>query len=304
MITREELYSLVWSMSVDQAARRLGVSNIYLARVCVALDVPRPPRGWWRKVETGNATKAPALPPKKLGFPDRWDKDEATSPPLQYFYRLSRKASAISDHRHPLVRLASDIYNGAEAGADGVHLVSRRSDADLTCSRTTLRQSLNLADALFMGLEARGHPVRIEARQGFIRPILENWIAPPCYTTRTPPTLWKPKRPTIAIIEGVPIGVAIMEISEEVLMRYVGHGEFARASTIKKVAGITWTEWQRVPNGRLKFIAYSPHFPSPWQREWVERRKKALARTAETIISELESLAPTLPHAGFFREGR
>ena len=45
-MTREELYNLVWSTPASTAAVWLGISDVYLGRVCRSLDVPKPPRGY------------------------------------------------------------------------------------------------------------------------------------------------------------------------------------------------------------------------------------------------------------------
>ena len=42
LISREELYELVWSSPMTQAAEKFKVSGSYMARVCSALNVPRP----------------------------------------------------------------------------------------------------------------------------------------------------------------------------------------------------------------------------------------------------------------------
>ncbi len=57
-LTREELHRLVWSTPMIKVAIELGVSGSYLARVCTALGVPRPERGYWAKVAVGGASGA------------------------------------------------------------------------------------------------------------------------------------------------------------------------------------------------------------------------------------------------------
>lgn len=57
MISREELYKLVWAEPMTKVAARFDVSGSYLARMCTLLNVPRPERGYWAKMAVG---KAPA----------------------------------------------------------------------------------------------------------------------------------------------------------------------------------------------------------------------------------------------------
>ncbi|MCA1403043.1 hypothetical protein I6F26_00280 [Ensifer sp. IC3342] len=304
MITREELYALVWSVSGKAAADRLGVSDSYLGKVCAALAVPRPPRGWWAKRAVGTAPPPPPLAAARPGFPDRWTKGGRGTPPIKHFYGDGIwSASPDDDTVHPLVGIARRVFGSAKESRDGTHLVTRYHTIDLTASADALENALSLADALFRAFEGRGHPVRIAPRSGFIRPRLDNWGRPPSHIEGVGTFLWTPQAPTIATVSGVPVGIAILEINEEILMRYKGNGVFAKASATKQVAGITWTEWRGVPCGRLKLTAYSPHHPVPWRREWIEIRRNSLAKTAEAIVAELEAAAPTLPHAGFFLRG-
>lgn len=55
MVTREELYELVWSTPMIRVAEKFEVSGSYLARVCTELRVPRPERGYWAKLAVGKA---------------------------------------------------------------------------------------------------------------------------------------------------------------------------------------------------------------------------------------------------------
>jgi hypothetical protein len=56
-LSRQELYDLVWSEPVHSLAPRLGVSDVWLARVCRAADIPLPPRGYWAKIRSGKTVK-------------------------------------------------------------------------------------------------------------------------------------------------------------------------------------------------------------------------------------------------------
>lgn len=55
MVSRDELYRLVWSKPMTKVAAQFDVSGSYLARICALLNVPRPERGYWAKLEFGKA---------------------------------------------------------------------------------------------------------------------------------------------------------------------------------------------------------------------------------------------------------
>ena len=75
MVSREELYSLVWSTPMVGVAKKISVSGSYMARVCSILNVPRPERGHWARVEGGQAPKRPKLPPALPGEPQFWSRE-------------------------------------------------------------------------------------------------------------------------------------------------------------------------------------------------------------------------------------
>ncbi len=58
---RERLYEEVWAQPVIQAAKSYRVSGVYLARVCRALRVPVPPRGYWARLRSGQTVRRPPL---------------------------------------------------------------------------------------------------------------------------------------------------------------------------------------------------------------------------------------------------
>lgn len=70
LLSREELYSLVWQTPVSQLAKRFGLSNVGLKKVCRKHDIPKPPLGYWAKRVHGKRVHQPPLPvtkgPQKL----------------------------------------------------------------------------------------------------------------------------------------------------------------------------------------------------------------------------------------------
>lgn len=52
-LSREDLYFLVWTMPTTKAAKTLGVSDVAVTKRCKRLNVPKPPRGYWAKVQSG-----------------------------------------------------------------------------------------------------------------------------------------------------------------------------------------------------------------------------------------------------------
>lgn len=62
---REKLYEEIWSEPVSKVSKRYQISDVGLRKICVNLDIPVPPIGYWAKLAAGKTVKKPSLPPTK-----------------------------------------------------------------------------------------------------------------------------------------------------------------------------------------------------------------------------------------------
>ncbi len=58
---RQNLFDEVWTTPVTTLAKGYGLSDVGLRKICVALDVPLPPRGYWAKLAAGKKIPKPVL---------------------------------------------------------------------------------------------------------------------------------------------------------------------------------------------------------------------------------------------------
>jgi hypothetical protein len=63
-ISRQELYKQVWSKPTRHLARRYGLSDVGLSKVLRKHGIPKPPRGYWAKLQAGKETPARVLLPE------------------------------------------------------------------------------------------------------------------------------------------------------------------------------------------------------------------------------------------------
>ncbi|MFN3668130.1 MAG: hypothetical protein ACK4VY_02385 [Brevundimonas sp.] len=174
MISREELYQLVWTEPMVRIAEQFNVSGSYLARICTLLNVPRPARGYWAKLAVGKAPAQTPLPEAQPGDPLHWSQDgESVAPvkPKAPPRRRSRSTVRIArDQLHGLIRGARIHFeNGRPVDDDAYLKPYKKLLVDVTASKACLDKALNLANDLFNGLESAGHRVILappEARLG------------------------------------------------------------------------------------------------------------------------------------------
>jgi hypothetical protein len=62
-LTREQLYKKVWSVPTTQLAKKMGISDVALAKRCKKMNVPKPSVGYWAKLAAGQNPEKPPLPP-------------------------------------------------------------------------------------------------------------------------------------------------------------------------------------------------------------------------------------------------
>ena len=52
--TPEEMQKIVWENPTSKIAKEIGVSDVAIAKFCKKNNITKPPRGYWRKLVTGN----------------------------------------------------------------------------------------------------------------------------------------------------------------------------------------------------------------------------------------------------------
>ena len=148
MVSREELYELVWSMPMTKVAEKFSVSGSYMARICSALRVPRPERGYWAKLEVGKAPAPPDLPEALPGDELVWSQEG--DPPTPRVPRVTaasalvqRRARRVVTGIHSLIQGAKQHYERGYKVEEGQLLRPyKRQLVDVTASETGLDKAL------------------------------------------------------------------------------------------------------------------------------------------------------------------
>lgn len=303
MVSRDELYALVWSQPMTKVAGQLDVSGSYLARVCMALRVPRPERGYWAKLQVGKAPPIPPLPAARVGDLQEWAKDVAL-PPIAPMHvepaNRSRKRSGgpAAGRTHEVIGGARTHFEEGRKVGKGEYLRPyKKLLVDITVSQDQLTRSLETANALFNALEAQGHRVTIAHRgQSLSRLTLDENEVPKKRAGERYPALWSPSEPTVVYVGDVPIGLALVELSQTVLMRYVNGGyvreaDYAPSKSRRHQPDHSWTSMQDLRSGRLRLIAYAPRHDAECAMQWQETEGKSLIDLIPVIVAAMPTLA-------------
>jgi hypothetical protein len=174
---RDELYQQVWDEPVMHVAKRIGISDVALAKICRGMGIPLPGRGYWARKAAGLTASRPALKPPQPGMPltyvrRRYEGDPGTAGGDAIREEVARQAAsdpavlvpeAFADP-HPLVARALSIVQRAEKRLDAV-LVKHRC-LDMVARGAALDRAARIMDAVLRALESRGHTVEVTSPSG------------------------------------------------------------------------------------------------------------------------------------------
>ena len=304
MISRDELYRLVWSEPMTAVAAKFEVSSNYLARICDSLNVPCPGRGYWAKRAAGKAPVQTPLPPAEPGEPESWTgkggpvvlaKPDARTPPP------AMKPHRVRNQLHELIHDARAHFENSRPVEEGDYLRPfKKMLVDITTSKGGLVKALGLANSLFNELSGAGYRVALASRAGHFRreDIDEREILPKKERAHWRRSHWTPYSPTVVYVGTVAIGLSVVEMSESVSLRYA-NGKYIRASEYVPPRGKyqdvhSWTTTRDLPSGRMRIVAYSPYYEAKWSNIWQEEKTRTLDSQLRSIVQAIGSAAPAI----------
>lgn len=305
MVSREDLYELVWSEPMIKVAEKFNVSGSYMARVCSTLNVPRPQLGYWAKLAVGKATEKPPLPEAQPGDQLSWSQGgELQAPRRPQLEALpARPKRKRVPHPvtgiHGLIRDTKENYDTGYKVDEGQHLRPyKRLMVDVIASRAGLDKALAFANDLFNAFESAGHRVLISSpAEKFTRAHIDDQEVLPKERRREHSydynRLWSPQRPTVVYVGSVAFGLAVIEMSESVVLRYV-NGKYIRESDYKppkasaRYVDHSWTTTKDIPCGRLRLVVYAPYRDVSWSLLFQENKDRALTADITKIVKSIE----------------
>jgi hypothetical protein len=296
---------------MTKLAERFDVSGTYMARICSVLRVPRPPRGYWAKLAVGKAPEPESLPQAEPGDQLTWSKDgdlgglPPPKPLVVARVRVPRIGRPVTG-THGLIRDAKSHFETGRKIDEGEHLKPfKKLLVDVTVSKAALDKALAFANALFNALESAGHRVVLASNDAPLgrdwQEIDEHEIPPKKKRDRYDnySRLWSPHRPTVVYIGDIAIGLAIIEMTASIQLRYVNGKYIPEADYVPPKASrhhidTSWTTTKDLPCGRLRLIAYSPYSRVSWSHRWQEVKGSSLTQELPSIVQGVEAAADIL----------
>jgi hypothetical protein len=179
-VDRETLYNEVWAEPVSIVAPRYGLSDVGFAKICRALTIPLPSRGYWAKVKAGRIMGRAPLPKLKESEPvtrtlvklpaEQVATREATK---ELAARIRRETPPVaspeqsSTPSHPLVRAASKRLHQRDGWPEGTLARSAPKEVvNFSVTRDAFDRALGIVDALLKALASQGFDIEIDRERG------------------------------------------------------------------------------------------------------------------------------------------
>lgn len=158
ILTRQELYELVWSKPITSLANELDIPGRVIREVCKKHEIPTPKQGHWMKLKHSKLTPKTPLPQKDNEVIEikKQLRTKIKENKVGIYYKVPNKLT----NPHPLVKKAKEIMNKQHAGFHGIGRDVVYSAAKCLATEVTkanIPRALRLWDALIKLILKRGH---------------------------------------------------------------------------------------------------------------------------------------------------
>ncbi len=198
-----------------------------------------------------------------------------------------------------MIQAKENFINSRQIEEEGYLKPYKQLLVDITTSRACLDRSLAFASVLFRAFKEAGHNVSIASKDsGFRRPDIDERES---HGTRGYNRYgkWSPLRPTVVDVQGMVLGISIVETSEDTLLHYV-EGKYLREAAFRKLKlpkfmlERSWTTSKDLPTGRLRLVIYETYAGVSWQKVWQDTTSSKLDTIIPSIVEQIEKSIITL----------
>lgn len=292
-LSRQELYDLVWQTPMSQLAKRFGLSDVGLKKMCRKHDIPTPPLGYWAKRVHGKRVFQPQLPatkgPQKLVLsvvPLAAEQPELQAEQAKALERAAEfpPVQVPSDQPaklHPVAVRTAKALRAAKVDQHGLKHVSEPGAVAVVVGNASVDRVLRIIHAFAAAAEKRS--ISLTEHPEGVQVLVEGT-----------PVLWQLKETTDQIPH--------VPTKEELNWQARREADRAKYPYLysSRSEGSVFRSWDQVPSGRLAMTLRDPSAPR-WGRKdlighWCDRRNKPLEDYLDQAMATLATSALAIRH--------
>jgi hypothetical protein len=257
-------------------AADFGVSDVAIAKACKRYAIPKPPLGYWARIQAGQKVPKPKLPPAPPNRPaiitfatqDRAAPPDASGETAEKIAEEQRQENEIFVSEslkgaHALVRKTRDAFSEAYVDDYGRSRPKGEGCLNLCVAKGSLHRALRIWDALIKALEKRNHSVDVVGESG-------QWARNGTFHTRF-------------VINGESIEIRMEEPASR----------FDRTPTEKERKWGYWKKWDYTPSGKLNFVIET-YVGDGHQRNWADSEKHPMEKRLNSLVASLLLMSDSL----------
>jgi hypothetical protein len=178
---RDELYEEVWATPMRTLAKKYGISDVGLAKICRKLSIPLPGLGYWARKQAGQKVRRLELPPLKEKIVLQRPIRKPEEPPLSNL-ATAEEVARVEDLEqisgefflkqgslsHPLIVQTRSAFRHAQI-LDNKILRAESGGLDVRVSKESLDRAIRIMAAIVAAIEELGFTVAIESQQTVVR---------------------------------------------------------------------------------------------------------------------------------------
>jgi hypothetical protein len=168
-LAREELYARVWAEPMTKVARRYGLSDRGLAKICDRMGIPVPGRGYWAKVQCGKVPHQEKLPKITAGqqirvvldvnrqILEEGEEYQSVADEIEYEMQVENQVVVPEElvDPNPLVERTAKSLHGAGANDYGIVRPRAKRCLDVRVGKESIDRASRIMDALIKALDDR-----------------------------------------------------------------------------------------------------------------------------------------------------
>ena len=167
-LDRDQLYGEVWSEAMTKVAKRHGISDVALAKICRRMNVPVPERGYWARVAAGQKLSQPPLPSRAQDVPQTVQVDPGRGRPwASEMKTVDRSPTPVPDVLSSPHRLTLQLQKSFSLRRPDSYgrVGSSREDIDVKVAPSSIPRVLLFIDAFVKAAEDRGYSFALPETQ-------------------------------------------------------------------------------------------------------------------------------------------